>query len=234
MGPSCIGISSACATTLPWRSSSAAAQSLASRTTGEYAERTSLAPISRAAAMSAWLMTAWVMGNVGPAACRPPVRSTSRSVRVWLMVRPRSGVDGRAAQCLLREHQIVVPVSLRLPSGRDVDRRGDVVDQSGAGQGFADWKRAAREEPARDRSAALENARQTVRHQCLVRRGEGRHGSRRRGGAQAERHDLRAIVAALAELEHLMMRVAEAAEERRGGEAGEILGIDRHGHLEGL
>ena len=66
IGPSCMGMSSACATTLPSRSSSAAAQSLASRTTGEYAERTSLAPISRAAAMSAWLMTAWSTGSSLP------------------------------------------------------------------------------------------------------------------------------------------------------------------------
>ena len=52
-------MSSAWLTTLPATSSSAAEQSFASRTIGEYAERTSLIPISFAAAMSAWEMIAW-------------------------------------------------------------------------------------------------------------------------------------------------------------------------------
>ena len=59
MGPSCMGMSSAWLTTLPSASSSAAEQSLASRTIGEYAERTSLIPISFAAAINAWEMIAW-------------------------------------------------------------------------------------------------------------------------------------------------------------------------------
>ena len=58
IGPSCIGISSAWATTLPWRSNSAADASCASRTMFEYDERMSFTPISRAAAVRLWLMTA--------------------------------------------------------------------------------------------------------------------------------------------------------------------------------